>query len=72
MFWTYLYLVDTPVRYDCMRLREKLSGMQIFSDKKLYVSVVVVVVVVVVVILVAANAAAVVPQCAFFFVADDG
>lgn len=37
-------------------VKEKLSGMQIFSDKKLYVSVVVVV------ILVAANAAAVVPQ----------
>ena len=43
-----------------MRLREKLSGTQIFSDKKLYVSVVVIAVVFLV------GAGATVPQCPFF------
>jgi hypothetical protein len=44
-----------------MRLREKLSGTQMFSDKKLYVSVVVIAVVVFLV-----GAGATVPQCPFF------
>ena len=50
----FTWLILQSIMIVCVK--EKLSGMQIFSDKKLYVSVVVVV------ILVAANAAAVVPQ----------